>query len=240
MNIKIIFSTLLLLVFSHNSYSKTTEIVEKSIEENTAFLKVYDPWYQMNKRIYTFNYYLDTYAALPVTNFYDNNVPTIGKKGITNFYTNLDYIKTITSSTLQGKIAKGMRGLGRLSINSILGLGGFVDVAEKLEMPNENDDFGRLLAFYGVGRGPYLIVPFMGPYNLRDIIGEGIGFAVGGMISPVSTLVVGPYTSMGLLTLEGIDLRNQINFRHYGTSTPFEYEYIRFLHSEIRSLEEKN
>ncbi len=234
MNIKVIFSICIFMLISKGSYSNTTN----KEQTTTSFMEVYDPWYGLNKRMYTFNYYADKYGILPVADFYKNIVPIVGQKGITNFYTNLSYIETVTSATLQGKIAKGMRGLGRLSINSILGLGGLFDVAEKLEMPQENEDFGLLLANYGVGAGPYLIVPFMGPSNLRDLLGKGMGLSLGIFTSPLSSIYIGSYPSMGAFAIESINWRNEIKFRHYGTSTPFEYEYLRFYYNEIRYLEE--
>ena len=136
-----------------------------------------------------------------------------------------------------------MRALGRFTINTILGLGGLFDVASKMGMPKPYEDFGLTLAYYGVGRGPYLVLPILGPTYLRDAFGMGVDSVVAGksdiykrMYLFDSALV--NYTDASLFVLKGIDLRKNINFHYHQTNSPFEYEYVRYLYSKYRGIQE--
>ena len=132
----------------------------------------------------------------------------------------------------QTKGRKAMRSLGRLSINTVLGLGGLFDVASALGMPKPYEDFGLTLAHYGVPRGPYLILPILGPSYLRD----AFGMVVDSQIANGKEFSI-PRTYT--LPLSVIDRKSRVSFRFYGTNSPFEYEYVRFLYKKYRTVQEE-
>ena len=143
-------------------------------EEQQAFY-VYDPWESMNRRIYNFNAVFDEYVFLPVVRAYEFVLPNFAQTGVTNFFNNLGEINNLLNSLLQGKILKTYNTVGRILINTTVGIGGLIDVATDVEgIKRENEDFGQTLGFYGIGPGPYLILPVAGPYNLRDAGGWGV------------------------------------------------------------------
>lgn len=209
-------------------------INKESEGNNVDFFMVYDPWEGMNRRIYYFNYYFDTYIFQPVVNTYTFITPNILETGVSNFYSNSKNVSVIINSAAQGKVRKFMKSLGRFSMNSILGLFGVVDVATNLDMPSPYEDFGTTFAYYGVPSGPYIVLPVLGPSNLRNAVGTGVDI--------VGTSKVHPYTltesidmgDMRVSALEAIDTRKNVKFKYYSLGTPFEYEYVRFMYSEYR------
>ncbi|MGL5124340.1 MAG: MlaA family lipoprotein [Fusobacteriaceae bacterium] len=210
------------------------------IEENeqaTKYFDVYDPWEKMNRKVYYFNYYFDTYFFSPVANGYKLITPNIVENGVSNFFKNSTNITTMVNSTLQGKFRKFMRTLGRFSINTILGGLGIIDVATKLDMPNEYADFGLTLAYYGVPSGPYLILPILGPSNLRDATGKLLD-SQGNKIHPYTQSEILEMSSKKLLIINAIDTRKKVNFKYYETGSPFEYDYLRFFYREFRHFQE--
>lgn len=231
----------LFLVVSLSSFTKESGVeVEKFYSESasTEFLKVYDPWENFNRRSYAFNYYFDKYFFVPVIQTYSFFTPNLMQKGVKNFYSNSKNVQTIINSGVQGKFRKFMRSLGRFSMNSILGGFGLVDVATKLEMPLDYEDFGLTLSHYGVGDGPYVVIPFLGPSNLRDAFGSGLGTLLTPEIHPYTLTDAIDMSDIGIRALESVNARKQVNFKYYGTGSPFEYEYLRFFYREFRDIQE--
>lgn len=205
---------------------------------STEFLKVYDPWEGFNRRSYAFNYHFDRYFFSPVVKTYSFITPSLVQTGVKNFYSNSRNVQTVANSALQGKFRKFMRSLGRFSINSILGGFGVVDVATKLEMPLDYEDFGLTLAHYGVGDGPFVVVPFLGPSNLRDTFGNGVGAFLIPELHPYTTTDAIDMRELGIRALDSVNTRKQVDFKYYGTGTPFEYEYLRFFYKEFRDIQQ--
>lgn len=221
------FLTLSIITFS-------SEIKEKA-EPSFEYFQVYDPLEPLNRRIYYFNYQFDKYIFLPSVRFYKKITPTPVQKGVKNFFNNTDNIPTTGNSLLQFKIAKAMRSLGRFTINATFGIGGLFDVASNLGMPKPYEDFGLTLAHYGIGKGPYLILPILGPSSLRDSLGMGVDTLGKGTLYHISDL--DKLNHLGVSTLYAINERGNIPFEYYQTGSPFEYEYIRFLYFKYRKLQ---
>ena len=135
----------------------------------------------------------------------------------------------------QQKIAKAMRSLGRFTINATFGIGGLFDVASNLGMPKPYEDFGLTLVHYGIGKGPYLVLPILGPSSLRDSLGMGVDTLGKGTLYHISDL--DKLNHLGVSTLYAINERGNIPFEYYQTGSPFEYEYIRFLYFKYRKLQ---
>lgn len=229
---------LLTLALSMNIYA-SQDTVENIETEKTAaeYFQVYDPWEGMNRRVYTFNYYFDRYFFLPVVETYRFVTPDFAERRVTDFFGNLGQSNVMANSLLQGKGRKFMRSLGRFSMNSILGVFGFFDVATKVDMPKEHEDFGLTLAYYGVPHGPYLILPILGPSNLRDGAGILMGFLATEHIVPYNYVGKIDTTNSAVVGIQSIDSRKRNSFRYYETGSPFEYEYLRFFYREFRELQ---
>jgi phospholipid-binding lipoprotein MlaA len=131
-----------------------------------------DPYEQTNRAIFDLNMTVDKAVAKPVAKFYNHAVPQFARNGVHNFLANLDKPVTFGNDLLQGEVSRAAETLGRFAANTALGVGGLVDVATMLDIPDHSEDFGQTLGVYGVGEGPYLMLPFMGPNPPRDLAGD--------------------------------------------------------------------
>lgn len=127
-----------------------------------------DPWEGFNRGVYKVNDTLDRAALKPTAKGYKKVTPGWMRRGIGNFFSNLEYPATIVNQFLQGKVATGLKDTGRLLLNTTLGIGGLFDVATPVGLEAHDEDFGQTLAVWGVGSGPYLHLPLFGPSTLRD------------------------------------------------------------------------
>ena len=127
-----------------------------------------DPLEDFNRVMYTFNDKLDVYLLKPVAKGYRAVVPTPVSKSISNFFSNLHDPMVMLNNFLQGKPGQAASDLGRFLTNSTVGIFGLFDVATKIGLPKHSEDFGQTMAVWGVGDGPYLVLPFFGSSNLRD------------------------------------------------------------------------
>lgn len=127
-----------------------------------------DPLEGVNRGIYKFNDVADKYALKPVAKAYKAVAPEPVRTGISNFFSNLGTLTTIVNDLLQLKFAQAFTDAGRFVINTTFGIAGFIDVAGKDGIPKHNEDFGQTLGYWGVGSGPYLVLPILGPSTVRD------------------------------------------------------------------------
>ncbi len=127
-----------------------------------------DPYESFNRAVYKFNEQTDRYVMKPIAKGYRAIMPKPVSKSISNFFSNLYDPANMLYNFLQGKPKAGASDLGRFLINSTIGIVGLFDVATKIGLEKHNEDFGQTLAVWGVGDGPYLVLPFFGPSNLRD------------------------------------------------------------------------
>ena len=105
-------------------------------------------------------------------------MPEPGRRGVHNFLGNLTLPTIFVNDMLQGEVSRAGKTSGGLVINTTVGLGGFLDPASKIGIPGHGEDFGQTLAVWGVGEGPYLVLPFLGPSNPRDATGLAIDVAM--------------------------------------------------------------
>jgi phospholipid-binding lipoprotein MlaA len=127
-----------------------------------------DPYQGFNRKVDKFNDTLDRAALKPVAKTYAKVTPRVVRSSVSNFFSNLEYPITFVNQFLQGKFVLGVRDTGRFLVNSTLGVAGLFDVASKMNLPANDEDFGQTLAVWGVPSGPYLVLPFFGPSNFRD------------------------------------------------------------------------
>lgn len=132
-----------------------------------------DPMEGFNRSVYKFNDTADRAVIKPVATAYSTVIPSPIRKGVGNFFNNLGSITTVFNDLLQLKFAKAFTDAGRFVINTTFGIGGLIDVAGMDGIENRREDFGQTLGHWGVGTGPYLVLPFLGPSTVRDAFGLG-------------------------------------------------------------------
>jgi len=127
-----------------------------------------DPLEPLNRGIYEINEAVDRAVIRPVAEFYTAALPDPARTGVSNFFGNLyDYWNAI-NNLLQGKVGAAISDVGRIALNTTVGLLGFVDVASRVGLEKSDEDLGQTLAWWGIGHGPYLVLPLLGPSSLRD------------------------------------------------------------------------
>jgi len=141
----------------------------------------HDPWEGFNKGMYKFNYEADRFFFLPVVNAYETAAPGFVQTGVSNFFANIREVRTFYNSILQAKGKKSLVTLGRFLTNSTIGIGGLFDPATSFGWRQQHEDFDRTLETWGVGTGPYLVLPVLGPSTIRD----GLAFLVDTQADPV-------------------------------------------------------
>lgn len=130
-----------------------------------------DPLEPMNRAIHSFNETVDDVAMKPLAQGYQAVTPSFVQTGVRNFFSNLDDVTVLANDLLQLKVEQGARDFMRLSINTVLGFGGVLDIASEAGLKKHNEDFGQTLGYWGMGTGPYLVLPILGPSNFRDTAG---------------------------------------------------------------------
>lgn len=141
-----------------------------------------DPYEGFNRAMFSANEALDKYAARPVAQAYDAAIPLPVKASVGNFFGNVGEVWVGANNVMQGKVGDAGTGVARLLINSTVGIFGLFDVASEMGLERYNEDFGQTLAVWGVGGGPYVFLPVIGPRTMRDLA----GWAVDTSVDPVS------------------------------------------------------
>jgi phospholipid-binding lipoprotein MlaA len=204
------------------------------------FLDVYDPLEPLNKRIYAFNRIFDDYVFLPGLRAYRFIFPEFVRNRAADFWRNIGEIPNIYNSLLQFKIERTAVSSWRLILNSTVGLLGLWDPATQwFEIERANEDFGQTLGHWGVGPGPFLVLPIFGPSNLRDTTGLVTDYVAQREIDFLGVKEAQSKWDAGGLALklsEALDQRDQISFRYGALGSPFEYNKIRYLFSQQRQL----
>lgn len=162
-----------------------------------------DPYESFNRGVYKFNDGLDRAVIKPVAQTYDKAIPATGKTLVSNFFSNLDDVVVTANDLLQLKFKQAFSDATRVMVNSTIGILGLVNVANRLEKHNE--DFGQTLGYWGMGPGPYLMLPIFGPSTLRDGAGRLVDTipSQSGKITPVRT-------RNSLYVVNGIKTRAQL------------------------------
>lgn len=133
-----------------------------------------DPLEGYNRTVFTFNEHIDKGLLKPVAKGYRFITPDILQTSVANFFSNLGDSTVFINDLLQLRIRHAATDIGRLIINSTIGLAGFIDVAQELELSKNQSDFGLTLARWGIKHSPYFVIPFLGPSTVRDAFGKPI------------------------------------------------------------------
>jgi len=190
-----------------------------------------DPWEGFNRTMFSFNEGLDRAIIKPVTQGYRYVMPDFAETGVHNFFENIGDVKTFFNNVLQGKPKEASEDLGRVIINTTIGIGGLFDVATTFGIPKHNEDFGQTLGAWGVESGPYLVLPLFGPSSVRD----GIGRIPDAMVDPLQE-IGDDDTQLGLQVLRVIDTRSQI-LNAEGVISGDRYTFIRDAYLQRREFE---
>ena len=159
--------------------------------------EINDPFEDLNRDIFIFNEKLDEKLLKPAALTYRKVTPQFARTGVTNFFNNLEEIDTTINQVLQGEIKYAFNDASRFVINSTIGLLGLIDVASKMGLERHEEDFGQTLGVWGFNSGPYIMIPFLGPSNPRDLLSR-----------PISSFLSGTFAMEDndvKLTLIGID-----------------------------------
>jgi phospholipid-binding lipoprotein MlaA len=174
--------------------------------------EIYDPLEKVNRKIFVFNEIFDRYFFEHIARGYRNYVPKPVRTSVGNFLHNLSLPIVVVNSAFQGDLNNSMASFSTFLINTTIGVGGLFDVAKSKKIKYNNEDFGQTFAKYKVGQGPYLVLPFLGPSNLRDTT----GLVLEKLVNPLAfnVLEVGgnreliePYEAYSLAGASAIDAR---------------------------------
>jgi phospholipid-binding lipoprotein MlaA len=245
--IKLIFFTVLVLNLSGCAVMRARlpdevppmhTVREFSDDENVS--RTRDPWEGFNRSMYKFNYEADRFVLLPVVSGYEKTVPRVARTGVSNFFANLREVRTFYNCILQAKGKKSLMTLGRFVTNTTIGIGGLFDPATAFGWSRVNEDFDHTLDTWGVGTGPYLVLPILGPNTVRSAGGfavdGGVRWAIMNSIDPFGGTGARTEIEAGTTGLETVDLRYRESFRYYDSDYPFEYYMVRYLFSQERAL----
>lgn len=180
-----------------------------------------DPFETYNRFMFSFNRFFDKFIVKPVAEVYSAILPNPAKKGVSNFFSNLDMVPTIANDIMQLRLYDTLSDTWRLFFNSTLGIGGLFDVATPMGLPLHEEDFGLTLARWGYTDSAYFVFPFLGPRTVRDALGVPVYFmytSVYPYIHPATTrnallITYAISKRSDLLSLEGV--AEQIAFDRY-------------------------
>lgn len=200
---------------------------------------VYDPLEPVNRVVFDFNTVVDDIILEPVARGYAEIVPPPIQEGVTNFLRNLRTPVIFANEVLQGDWDGAENAAARFFINTIAGLGGFIDIADYNGYAFEDEDFGQTLALWGVGEGPYLVLPLLGPSNFRDTVGS----AVDGAADPFNIIANqaedGIWFLVGRGVLSAIDARarNLDTVEEIRASSLDYYASVRAIYQQFRNAQ---
>lgn len=203
--------------------------------ERAAFEANHDPLEPLNRKIFAFNQAFDRCLVKPVAKTYVRVVPAPGRAGLHNFIQNLGEPIVLGNDLLQADFRRAAKTAGRFLIDSTIGIGGIIDVADSARLPQQTGDFGQTLHAWGWRGGPYLVLPLFGPSDPRDAVGQGVDV----FLDPLRFVADNANYPTGLSAAKtiasGIDERS----RNLGTLDELERESIDY-YAALRSLYRQN
>jgi len=161
-----------------------------------------DPLEAMNRSVFAFNDAVDQAVLKPVATVYKEDLPGWTRKGIGNFFSNLDDVWSVVNHALTLRGEAFANSLGRVVINTTIGLGGVLDMASDLDIEKRSANFNITLARWGVGAGPYVVVPILGPYTLRELAALPVD-RQGNLVNQIGN----DGTRLGLNVVSAVDVR---------------------------------
>ncbi|MBS0366190.1 MAG: VacJ family lipoprotein [Proteobacteria bacterium] len=164
-----------------------------------------DPWERMNRATFRFNDGLDRKVLQPVARGYRKVTPGFVRTGIHNFFDNIDYPIVMLNDLLQGQLKAFANDTGRFVLNTTVGLGGLLDPATAAGLDRNDRDLGQTLGKWGMHKGPYVVLPFFGPSDVRDSFGR-----LGDAYSTPRMYIHNRWWNWGLWGLQKVDWRASV------------------------------
>jgi len=164
-----------------------------------------DPMEPFNRGVYGFNNAVDRAVIKPVATAYRDALPSPVRTGVSNFFNNLQDLWSFVNNTLQLKGEGAGNSIVRFGVNTVFGLGGLIDIASEMRIERHTEDFGQTLGRWGVGAGPYMVLPFVGPSTVRDTAALPVDMA-GNVVSQVDHVP----TRNSATVLNLVDRRSQL------------------------------
>ena len=149
-------------------------VVSMTASATSVHAAAYDPWEPLNIKVHAFNELLDDRLLRPAANAYVHYFPQFARRGVRNFFSNIGDVSILANNVLQLKFDDALSDSGRLLLNTTVGMGGFLDVATLVGLEKNDEDFGQTLGRWGMGPGPYVVLPLFGPSTLRDALGLSV------------------------------------------------------------------
>jgi len=191
-----------------------------------------DPWERMNRVTYGFNDKFDRAIAQPVARGYRKVTPRFVQTGVRNFFDNLDYPIVMLNDLLQGQLRPFVSDTGRLLANTTIGIGGLFDPASGMGLDKNDRDFGQTLGKWGVRKGPYLVLPFLGPSDTRDTLGGAVD-----AYSTPRAYIRNDYWKYSLWLLEKVDERARLLDATQALESAFDpYAFLRNIYLQHREF----
>jgi len=192
-----------------------------------------DPFEGFNRQVTSFNDFMDRALIQPLIRLYRAITPEFLNKAISNIFDNLNDATVIINDFLQFKFKQMVSDLFRFIFNSILGLAGLFDVSTGMGLAKHNEDFGQTLGVWGFKPGPYLVVPLLGPFTLRDAVGR---LAIGTWFNSPTSYIGDRSIRLGLMALNYVDYRadNLSATKLIGEAALDKYEFTKNIYLERR------
>ena len=239
------------IAFEEDGYGVLANNLEELNEDYVVSNQVFqltginDSLEPFNRRMYAFNTQIDKKIVYPASRIYAAVVPKPIRKGISNFYSNFSEIPTFVNSVLQLKPGKAVNALGRFVVNSTVGVLGVADVAKNMGMKRDPETMGDTLGHYGVKTGSFLILPVLGPSDLRDAVGAGIDSISEGAVRRVAEEKL--FFDTGVFdkniygftkpVVTGLNASSMIGMRYGDLNSPFEYDLVKAIYYNYRKIQ---
>jgi phospholipid-binding lipoprotein MlaA len=191
-----------------------------------------DPWERMNRATYKFNDALDRGIVKPVAKGYVKVTPQPVRTGVTNFFDNLETPISMVNDLLQWQIHDFFNDTARLVLNTTLGIGGVLDPATRAGLDKNDRDFGQTLGKWGLKSGPYVVLPVLGPSDVRDAAGR-----LADNYSNPRAYISDPWVQWGLWAARGIDTRSRLLFTDQIVQNSYDpYAFVRNAYLQHRDF----
>ena len=163
-------------------------------------------------------------------------VPLPIRDRISDFFANIGSMITFANQVLQLEFEGAFETAMRFGANSLLGMFGLVDIATPMGLPRYDEDFGKTLGSWGFDGGPYLVLPILGPSNVRDTAGFAADTVAFSIVDPFgASSIQSRYPP--IMAADAVNARYVQSFRYFESGSPFEYDLVRFLYTKKRQLE---
>lgn len=193
-----------------------------------------DPFEDINRKVWAFNEFLDDNFAKPAAELYTSVAPDFVEIGFNNFFRNINELDNTANQILQGRPLLAINDFSRFLINTTVGLGGFLDVGSKLGLERHDEDFGQTLGAWGLGSGPFLMIPIYGPSTPRSLAGRSVSSVLSGTFAIEETDV-----RLGITALDALETRA----RYLEVETLIigdRYSFIRDSYMQYQEFESSN